>query len=163
VAIANRQRHRKMDLSWLKETAENLFLGVCDNLRRKPGGYANGDLASELEKRGQLSVTLVSNERIRKLNRDWRAKDAATDVLSFPLGLEMPPAGLPFEIGEVVISVEKAAEQAEQYGHSFEREIAFLLTHGLLHVLGFDHETPEDERDMFGRQREILDQAGLSR
>jgi probable rRNA maturation factor len=117
----------------------------------------------QLAKRGEMSVTLVSNKQIHSLNRQWRQKDAATDVLSFPLTLSAPPAGLPWELGEVIISAEKAVEQASSLGHSFERELSFLFVHGCLHVLGFDHELPEDEKEMFGRQNEILEAAGISR
>jgi probable rRNA maturation factor len=118
---------------------------------------------------GTLSLVLVSNKKIRQLNKQWREKDYATDVLSFPLAVDenlqiLPaPPGESWELGEVVVSLEKTAEQAAEYGHSFEREFAFLYVHGLLHVLGFDHITKAQEKDMFGRQREILTGAGFSR
>lgn len=117
----------------------------------------------EMEARAEISVTLVSNRSIRKLNREWMGKDFPTDVLSFPLSLESPEAGMPWEMGDLVISVEKASEQALVYGHSLERELAFLLVHGFLHVLGFDHQTEADEKEMFGRQREVLRAAGFPR
>ena len=113
-------------------------------------------------------VELVSNQKIRKLNEQWRGKDYATDVLSFPLIFDggsaqfMPQmADSEMELGEIIISVEKAVEQANEYGHSFERELAFLFVHGLLHIIGFDHETKEDEREMFSRQTEVLNCLGF--
>jgi probable rRNA maturation factor len=91
-------------------------------------------------------------------------KDAPTDVLSFPLELEEPPLpDLPWEVGEVIISAERAQEQAIEYQHTLERELCFLFVHGLLHVLGFDHMEPGDEKDMFSRQKEILHAAGIQR
>jgi probable rRNA maturation factor len=71
--------------------------------------------------------------------------------------------GVPFEMGELIISAEKAQEQAEEYGHSFEREMAFLFVHGCLHVLGFDHLTKAEEKEMFSRQKQILDSCGFKR
>jgi probable rRNA maturation factor len=113
---------------------------------------------------------LVSNAKIRELNRQWRGKDYATDVLSFPLAVDetgvferAQPGEETWELGELIISMEKAAEQAAEYGHSFEREFAFLFVHGFLHVLGFDHITKAQEKEMFGRQSQILTAAGFSR
>ena len=114
------------------------------------------------EGHSEVSVTFTDNEGIRAINREYREKDAPTDVLSFPLfdydGTEEPPAD-EFEnmLGDVVLSLERAATQAEEYGHSFEREVAFLCVHSMLHLLGYDHETsPEDEREMFGIQDIML-------
>ena len=103
----------------------------------------------------EVSLSFMSAEEIQALNRDHRGKDAATDVLSFPVNnaLIMGP-GRP--LGDVVICTDVARQQAEEYGHSFERELAFLLVHGLLHLLGYDHEVPEDEAKMCTAQDEIL-------
>lgn len=117
----------------------------------------------------EVSVTFVDNEEIRKMNLQFRGIDRATDVLSFPLfdfdgEEEEPPVDeLVGMLGDVVISLEQAKKQAEEYGHSFEREAAFLCVHSMLHLLGYDHETgEEDEADMRRRQSEILDRMGLS-
>lgn len=163
VSVINRQRRTKVDTAWLRETAEQLAREIATNLTRHPAPHLASTQVRALAGDAELSVVLVSNQSIRKLNREWRGKDSATDVLSFPLSLEAPPAGLPFELGEIVISVERAAEQAETFGHSLERELAFLFVHGTLHILGFDHETPEDEKEMFSRQKKVLDAAGFKR
>ena len=116
----------------------------------------------------QVSVTFTDNEGIRELNRTYRHIDRATDVLSFPLtdfeGGEEPPTDAPeVSLGDIVLSLEKAAEQAEEYGHSFEREAAFLCVHSVLHLLGYDHErSPEDEEIMCERQREIMKKLKLT-
>jgi len=115
-----------------------------------------------------LSVTFTDNEGIRELNNRFRGIDRPTDVLSFPLlafeGSEEPPTDeRETQLGDIVLSLERAAEQAEEYGHSYEREIAFLCVHSMLHLLGYDHETgEEDELDMRRRQTEIMDRIGLS-
>ena len=116
----------------------------------------------------QVSVTFVDNEGIRELNREYRGIDAPTDVLSFPLtdfeGGEEPPADEPLlSLGDIVLSLEKTAAQAEEFGHSFEREAAFLCVHSMLHLLGYDHVNNEEEdAEMRRRQREILERMGLS-
>lgn len=117
----------------------------------------------------EVSVTFVDNEGIRELNRKFRNLDRPTDVLSFPLfdydGTEGEPAvdELVGMLGDIVLSLEQAQLQAEEYGHSTEREIAFLTVHSMLHLLGYDHETgEEDEADMRRRQREIMERLGLS-
>ena len=114
----------------------------------------------------EVSVTLTDNEKIHRLNRDYRNVDRPTDVLSFPLcdWEEEGQAFGPMALGDIVLSLEKAKEQAEAYGHSYEREVAFLTVHSVLHLLGYDHETSEeDEADMFRRQDAILEVMGLSR
>lgn len=105
----------------------------------------------------EVSVTFTDDEAIRELNRNFRDKDASTDVLSFPMDEEDT-------LGDIVISVEHAIAQAEEYGHSLEREIAFLTVHSVLHLLGWDHERSEDEeKAMFLRQEEILSGIGLGK
>lgn len=122
----------------------------------------------------EISVVLTDNEGIRTLNSMHRGIDKATDVLSFPM-FEYDDDGKIIEdyaefnemgelcLGDIVISLERAHEQAEEYGHSAEREIGFLTVHSMLHLLGYDHLTPEDEEEMFGYQRKILDEIGLVR
>ncbi|OLA55989.1 MAG: rRNA maturation RNase YbeY [Firmicutes bacterium CAG:272_52_7] len=117
-------------------------------------------------RRAEGSVTFTDNEGIHALNREYRNVDRPTDVLSFPLsdGEDYDTDGDAVLLGDIVISLERAQTQAEEYGHSFEREVAFLTVHSMLHLLGYDHETsPEDERDMFARQDEILISAGMTR
>ena len=123
----------------------------------------------EIDKGTEISLTFVDNHKIREINKEYRNKDSATDVISFAMeemgegemaivGVEMPRV-----LGDIIISVEKAKEQAEEYGHSFMRELGFLAVHGFLHLLGYDHMTSEDEKEMFSRQKDILDAFGLQR
>ena len=105
-----------------------------------------------------ISVTVCTPEHIRTLNREYRDKDAETDVLSFPLWdkEDAPKKGV-LELGDIVISYARAGEQAAELGHSLHREAAFLAIHSTLHLLGYDHElSPEDEEDMCQRQNQII-------
>lgn len=121
----------------------------------------------------EMSVTFMDNAAIQVINRDYRGKDAPTDVISFaleeegegevPVIFDEGENPLPRELGDLMISVERAKEQAEEYGHSYDRELGFLALHGFLHINGYDHMTPEDEKEMFGLQKEILDAYGLKR
>lgn len=122
-----------------------------------------------VEPGSEVSVTFVTDERIHEINREYRDKDRPTDVISFALEeagegeLEIVGADIPRVLGDIIVSTAKAREQANEYNHSFMREVGFLLVHGFLHLLGYDHETEEDEKIMFSRQREILDEYGLTR
>lgn len=112
----------------------------------------------------EVSVTLVNNDAIRTLNREQRQIDRVTDVLSFPMFDEDFDDGEYAILGDIVLSVERAKEQAEEYGHSFQRELAFLTVHSVLHLLGYDHELGKaEESEMFQRQEQILDKMGLTR
>ncbi len=110
-----------------------------------------------------IGVTLVDNEFIHNLNREYRKIDRATDVISFAFldGINNKEALFnskdDVDLGEIYISIPKAIEQAKEYGHSEEREFCFLFVHGLLHLLGYDHMTKEDEKVMFDLQDKILD------
>ncbi len=138
-------------------------VGISRALKSAVKDAAKKTLASEnFTLPVELSVTFTNNEGIRALNRDYRAKDAPTDVLSFPMYSmkdgDVPESGETVTLGDIVLSLEKAAEQAEQIGNSFLREVSFLTVHSVLHLLGYDHETsPEDERDMFDRQKRIME------
>lgn len=122
----------------------------------------------------EVSVTITDNERIREINRETRGIDAPTDVLSFPM-LYFDDDGNVIEsdfdndgellmLGDIVISAERAREQATEYGHSMVREIAFLTVHSMLHLLGYDHvDDEEGERIMFAKQKEILEELGITR
>ncbi|KKK33158.1 rRNA maturation factor [Mesobacillus campisalis] len=122
-----------------------------------------------VEAGSEVSVTFVSNKRIHEINLEYRKIDRPTDVISFALEeegegeLTVTGAQIPRVLGDIIISVAKAREQAEEYNHSFMRELGFLAVHGFLHLLGYDHETEEDEKAMFSRQREILNEYGLIR
>jgi len=128
----------------------------------------------------EMAVTFVSNERSHELNLEYRDTNRPTDVISLEYKPELdiavdeedlldhPELAEMLEdfdayIGELFISVDKAREQAEEYGHSFEREMGFLAVHGFLHINGYDHYTPEEEAEMFGLQEEILTAYGLTR
>lgn len=117
-----------------------------------------------IKNNAEVSVTFTDNESIRILNAQYRSIDRATDVLSFPMEEDIDDVA-PNELlmlGDIVISLERAKSQAEEFGHSFERETAFLCVHSMLHLLGYDHETGEDdELDMRRRQREIMELIGL--
>lgn len=128
----------------------------------------------------EMAVTFVSNARSHELNLEYRDTDRPTDVISLEYKPELDIAvdeedlldhpelaemldDFDAYIGELFISVDKAREQAEEYGHSFEREMGFLAVHGFLHINGYDHYTPEEEAEMFGLQEEILTAYGLTR
>ena len=114
-------------------------------------------IAKEEKLKGKyfLSIILVDLENIQKVNKDYRGIDAPTDVISFAAidGEE----SLPTEMGDIFISVDKIIDQANQYGHSVLREFAFLATHGIYHLLGYDHMNKEDEEIMFTKQENILE------
>lgn len=125
----------------------------------------------------ELSATIVDNKSIQEINRDYRSIDEPTDVISFALEdnddedfavfFEEDFASdeflLPRLLGDIFISIDKAQEQAEEYGHSFERELGFLTVHGFLHLNGFDHQTETDEHEMFSLQEKILKENGLAK
>ena len=120
------------------------------------------------EHRAEISLTFTDNAGIRTLNRDFRNIDKETDVLSFPLtdysGTALPIDEINTSLGDIVISLERADEQAKEFGHSFEREVAFLTVHSMLHLLGYDHVNSEEEdAEMRRRQREILEGMGQVR
>lgn len=115
----------------------------------------------------EISVTIVDNKEIHSINLKHRGIDRPTDVLSFPLidfdKETLPNDGTKIYLGDIIISIEKAAEQAKEYGHSIEREIGFLTAHSMLHLLGYDHMTYEEEEIMFKKQEEILENLNLRR
>lgn len=150
-------------------------------------------LAGEQERvdSGEVALSFVDDETIRQLNKDYRGLDKPTDVLSFAMSesgedelpvyyedemeeVEIEVEGLEGEddgednlsaepLGDIVISVPRALAQAEEYGHSPERELGFLFVHGFLHLIGYDHATEEEEKTMFAKQEEILAKAGITR
>ncbi len=113
----------------------------------------------------EMSVILVDDEKIHQINRDYRKIDRSTDVISFALedNEQYYVEGMPRELGDIFISVDHAQAQAQEYGHSLRREMCFLFTHGVLHLLGYDHMNKEDEEEMFGLQKVILDKLQITR
>lgn len=113
-----------------------------------------------LKKGHTVSVTFVRSRTIHVINRDYRGIDRPTDVITFAAGDERSGFETPEELldlGDIFINIDYARRQAKQYGHSYLRELCFLFTHGLLHCLGYDHMTPEEETEMFRLQDAILD------
>lgn len=159
VLIDNRQTAIVVD-----EAMENLVSQVVEKVL----AY------EECEEAYEVSISFVDNEEMRSLNSEYRGIDKETDVLSFPM-VEFVEDDLEEEeedaeyideeiaLGDIVISMERAMEQSEDYGHSFERELAFLLVHGMLHLLGYDHEDEPAEKEMFEKQEAILKEMNLIR
>ncbi|ERM92079.1 rRNA maturation RNase YbeY [Caldanaerobacter subterraneus] len=156
VLIDNRQT--KVDASGLEALVERAIKATLEE----------EEVVDEVE----VSVSFVDNEEIRKLNKYYRGIDSPTDVLSFPLmefeeiekGEEdEKDAEEIYPIGDIVISLEKAKGQAEEYGHSFEREVAYLTVHSMLHLLGYDHETEEERKLMREKEEKVMERLGLRR
>ena len=122
----------------------------------------------ELKGSYEISVTFVDNEKIKELNKQYRNIDSETDVLSFPLGIDgkydiNQDTGAQM-LGDIVISMEKAVEQAELYGHDLKREVGFLTVHSMLHLLGYDHEGNGIEAvRMREKEEKVLTEIGLKR
>lgn len=124
-----------------------------------------------LEGEYEVGITIMDDEGIRLLNRDYRGIDSVTDVLSFSVverGEGEPEIIQGGEeqlriLGDIVISAEAVVRQAEEYGHPISRELCFLVVHGMLHLLGYDHRDEDSERIMFGKQREVLEQLNITR
>ena len=159
-----------MDITFIDETEKvpTEEIKEIENLLQFAAGFL--EIAEDTE----MSVTFTDNAGIQVINRDYRGKDMPTDVISFALedeGEDELPiifddeelAELPRNLGDLIISTERAAEQAFEYGHTLEREMGFLAVPGFLHLTGYDHMEPEDEKEMFGLQKEILDAYGLKR
>lgn len=155
--------HLELDL--LDET-ESLSKETLELIERMLNHAA---VSERVEEGSELSVSFITNKKIQEINRDYRGKDMPTDVISFAMEelgegeMEIQADGAPRLLGDILISVERAKEQASDYGHSYEREIGFLAVHGFLHLLGYDHMEPEEEKEMNEKQEEILLSFGLSR
>ena len=126
----------------------------------------------KFERKAEISVLFVDDEQIKEINSDFRKIDAPTDVLSFPMlkfdgSRVIDSVGDSYlgtvVLGDIVISLERAKAQAEEYGHSFEREVGFLTCHSMFHLLGYDHETEEEREQMHKREEEVLSKIGLTR
>lgn len=139
------------DYEEIYDSYEEIYLKIMDKTFKKLNVTANY----------YVEVNLIDNPTIHQINRDYRNVDRPTDVISFAFLDEVegdtPIIGdIPIALGEIFISVEKAIEQAKTYGHSVTREMSFLFVHGLLHLLGYDHQNEEEEKVMFSLQEEIL-------
>lgn len=146
-------------------------VGVFNNTNDDINGYLDNlkiflDNACDYLKlgEGEFNVIIVDNNKIWELNRGYRGIDRPTDVISFALEDDKTFNSKDYRIlGDIYISIDKVREQSENYGHSFERELFFLAIHGLLHLLGYDHMTKEDEEVMFKKQEEVLSYYGINR
>ena len=140
------------ELECLPEHAESLIRSVVERALAREGAS------------GSVCVLITDAEEILRLNAGYRNIDRVTDVLTFPAwegdAILCPPDGY---LGDIAICLERAEEQASEYGHSLERELAFLAVHGALHLLGYDHMEPQDEKSMLARQEEILNELGYTR
>lgn len=141
-----------MKINFVNQTKDNVI--EAENLIKK--------IFKQFNNKHVLSVIFVDSEEIRRINRESRNIDKVTDVISFALNdseflIETQ------ELGDIFICLDKAYEQAKEYGHSNEREIGFLVVHGYLHLLGYDHQTEEDEKEMMKKGEEILKKVGLNR
>ena len=123
----------------------------------------------EFEDDCEISLSIVTNEEIHEINKQFRGIDSPTDVLSFPMltyeegeEADVNENG-EIVLGDIIISIDRAKEQAEEYGHSLKRELAFLAVHSMLHLMGYDHMVKEEEEEMFRRQKEILIEADIPR
>jgi probable rRNA maturation factor len=165
-----------MDLSLENESGDELPRDCEEAMRRAASA------ALEMESQGlqaEASVIITTSEEIKRLNKKHRGIDRETDVLSFPLYVSLPvgqgnknrmneqekpqPIQPELLLGDIVISLEKAKAQAEEYGHSLKRELAFLTVHSCLHLFGYDHCDEESEKAMFAKQDQILERAGIGR
>ena len=150
VVITNKQKKVKIP------TGMRMLVRRCCNAVLK---------LEQFEGSAEISVTFVDNEEIHKLNLQYRDKDMPTDVLSFPLGengvYDTDPTTGAKMLGDVVISMEKAVDQAELYGHSLQREVGYLTAHSVLHLLGYDHETGIERVHMREKEELVMEQLGL--
>lgn len=155
--------------SELEEEIPDLWINKLNSILQHAG-------EQEGIEEGEVALTFVNNETIRELNKDYRGLDKVTDVLSFAItendedepaihfneeDWEEVPTGV--LLGDIIISVPRALEQSQDYGHSLEREIGFLFVHGFLHLIGYDHQSEEDEKIMIAKQERILLHIGLTR
>ena len=138
---------------------QEVFLPVCEQALQEEG----------FSLQTEVSLSLVTAEEIRQVNRRFRRIDRVTDVLSFPQLSFTPGEGEEKNergeiiLGDILICVARARSQAEEYGHSLRRELAFLTAHSMLHLLGYDHQTKAQEQEMFAKQEQILQSLGIPR
>ncbi len=148
-----------------QQKAVRLTLGMRGLVRRSCAAVLKNQ---QFQEDAEVVVTFVDDRRIHELNREFRNVDRSTDVLSFPLGedgrYDLNPETNALQLGDIVISVEHALRQSEEYGHSFDREMSYLTVHSMLHLLGFDHVNGGDEAaEMRKTEEEIMAVLGLKR
>lgn len=123
----------------------------------------------EFDTECEVSLSIVNDEEIKEINSNFRNIDKSTDVLSFPqIDYDLDETVMTNEkdeivLGDIIISIDTAKRQAEEFGHSLKRELCFLTVHSMLHLLGYDHMTEDEEKEMFAKQKEILEKAGIGR
>ncbi|ERJ13824.1 rRNA maturation RNase YbeY [Haloplasma contractile] len=154
-----------IEVAYINETDKNvedyidIIQSVCDQIEQ----------VEQLERKDyEVAIIFVENEKIKQINHDYRGKDCVTDVISFAMldDLSKEPSledALHIQLGDVFICIDQAIKQAFEYGHSLKREVGFLACHGLLHLLGYDHQTKEEEDIMFTKQEMILNETNLGR
>ncbi len=149
-----------MDILYSNETEHEVDRGLIEKTVEAALEYEN------FSKNCEVSVTIVSLEDIHGINLEHRGIDRPTDVLSFPL-IDFKRDKLPengkIYLGDIVLCYDKVLSQAEEYGHSVSRELAFLTAHSMLHLMGYDHMEKDEEKVMFAKQEEIMDKMGLKR
>ena len=128
----------------IKEENISLFKDIAREAARIEG-YSNGE----------ISIGFINNKEIQKLNKKYRDVDEPTDVLSFPIGEEM--------WGDILISIERAQKQAQEYNHSFQREVCYLIVHGVLHLLGYNHKNSGEKKEMRRKEERVLSKFNLTR
>jgi probable rRNA maturation factor len=114
----------------------------------------------------EVSITFVDDEAIRQINKEYRNKDSVTDVISFALNddeSDLFDKNIPNLLGDIIVSYPRAVFQAKEYGHTIDRELGFLVVHGFLHLLGYDHMNEQEEKVMFKRQEELFEAYGLQK
>lgn len=176
--MRNMRIGNKSTNEWGKKKMDKLKVYISDNQKevKIPSGLrllirrcCNAALISEkFEGSAEINVTFVDDEQIRELNAHYRKKDAPTDVLSFPLSengkFDINPDSGAYVLGDIVISLQRASEQAEKYGHTLKREVSILTVHSMLHILGYDHENGGIEAmRMHDKEEQILGALGLNR
>lgn len=143
----NYEAERKMHIPWMDIISDTV----------------NGTLEyMKYRKEAEVSVTVVDEQEIKALNNEFRGINKVTDVLSFPIGDKNPETGETV-LGDIVLCAEKIISQAQEYGHTRKRELAFLTCHSMLHLLGYDHMEDEERQEMEELQRRILDKIGYTR
>lgn len=144
-----------MEITLINRTNENMshYATIFNKIA------VSSEKVLKLNHDNEISVTFVRSATIHKINRDYRHIDRPTDVISFAIrdDIDMDLPEEEKDLGDIFININYAKKQAREYGHSYEREISFLFTHGLLHCLGYDHMKPADEKIMFALQDKILD------
>lgn len=141
----------------INETEDNIDINDLKNV-------VNYTLKEEKVTNAFMNIIIIDNEKIHKINLEYRGIDRPTDVISFALEDDITFVDCEFRVlGDIYISIDKVHEQAESYGHSERRELSFLTVHGILHLLGYDHMNPEDEKVMFKKQDDILKDLNILR